>query len=132
MLWSTMEIDNSFAKEHIDSWTKAWNDHNLKDILSHYSEQILFHSPKVELVFPNRTSATITNKKDLEEYFSLGLKKFPDLRFVPVEYFLKDHIVIFEYQGTPDNKICSSVMEKFEFGKDGWIEKSSVYYGTEA
>jgi len=40
--------------------------------------------------------------------------------------------VIFEYQGTPDNKICSSVMEKFEFGKDGWIEKSSVYYGTEA
>jgi ketosteroid isomerase-like protein len=49
-----MEIDNSFAKDHIESWTKAWNDHNLKDILSHYSEKILFHSPKVELVVPNR------------------------------------------------------------------------------
>jgi hypothetical protein len=91
-----METDNSFAKEHIDSWTKAWNDHNLKDILSH-----------------------------------LGLKKFPHLHFVPVEYFLKDHEVIFEYQGTPDNKTYWSVIEKFEFGKNGLIEESSVYYGTE-
>jgi hypothetical protein len=108
-----MEIDNSFAKEHINRWTKARNDHNLKDILSHYSEKILFHSPKVKLVYPNRTSITITNKKDLEEYFSLGLKKFPNLQFVPVEYFWKDHIVTFEYKGTPDNKIYWSVMEKF-------------------
>jgi len=127
-----MEIDNSFAKEHIGRRTKAWNDHSLKDILSHYSEKILFHSPKVKLVYPNRMSAMITNKKDLEEYFSLGLKDFPNLHFVPVEYFLKDHIGIFEYKGTPDNKIYWSVMEKFEFNNDGLIEKSSVYYGTEA
>lgn len=126
-----MKIDNSFAKEHIDRWTKAWNDHNLKDILSHYSEKILFHSPKLKLVFPNRTSTTITNKKDLEEYFSLGLKKFPNLRFVPVEYFLKVNIVIFEYKAIPDNNVYWSVMEKFEFNKDGLIVKSSVYYGTE-
>src|SRR5205809_7350268 len=84
-----METDNSFAKEHIDSWTKAWNDHNLKDILSHYSEKILFHSPKVKLVFPNRTSTTITNKKDLEEYFSLGLNKFPHLHFFTSRVFLE-------------------------------------------
>jgi hypothetical protein len=73
----------------------------------------------------------ITNKKDLEEYFSLGLKEFPNLHFIPVEYFLKDNIVILEYKGTPDNKIYWSVMEKFEFNKDGLIEKSSVCYGTE-
>ena len=126
-----MEINNSFAKEHIDRWTKAWNDHNLKDILSHYSEKILFHSPKVKLVYPNRSSTTITNKRDLEEYFSLGLKKFPNLQFVPLEYFLKDHILIFEYNGIPDNEIYWSVMEKFEFNEVGLIEKSSVYYGIE-
>lgn len=126
-----MEINNSFAKEHINRWTKAWNDHNLKDVLSHYSEKILFHSPKVKLVYPNRTSTTITNKKGLEEYFSLGLKKFPNLHFVPVEYFLKENIVIFEYKARPDNKVYWSVMEKFEFNKDGLIVKSRVYYGTE-
>ena len=83
------------------------------------------------MVYPNRTSTTITNKRDLEEYFSLGLKKFPNLQFVPVEYFLKDNIVIFEYKATPDNKVYWSVMEKLEFNKDGLIVKCRVYYGTE-
>jgi hypothetical protein len=117
-----MEMDDTFVKEHIRRWTKAWNDHNIKEVLSLYSENILFSSPKVKSVHPNRTSATITNKKDLEEYFCAGLKKFPMLHFTPVDYFLKNQKVIFEYNATPD---------KFEFNNDGLIEKSSVYYGKE-
>lgn len=127
-----MELDDTFVKEHIHRWTKAWNDHNIKKVLSLYSENILFSSPKVKSVYPNnRTSATITNKKDLEEYFCLGLKKFPMLHFRPIDYFLKNHKVIFEYSATPDNKIQWSVIEKFEFDNDRLIEKSNVYYGWE-
>jgi len=126
-----MEIDDTFAKEHIHRWTKAWNNHNIKEVLSLYSENILFSSPKVKSVYPNRTSATITNKKDLKEYFCLGLKKFPILHFTPKDYFLKNHKVIFEYSAIPNNKIQWSVIEKFEFNNDRLIEKSSVYYGKE-
>jgi hypothetical protein len=124
-------MDDTFVKEHIHRWTKAWNDHNIKEVLSLYSENILFSSPKVKSVYSNRTSATITNKKDLEEYFCSGLKKFPMLHFTPVDYFLKNQKVIFEYNATPDNKIQWSVIEKFEFNNDALIEKSSVYYGNE-
>ncbi|HEY7571627.1 MAG TPA: nuclear transport factor 2 family protein [Nitrososphaeraceae archaeon] len=126
-----MEIDDRFVQEHIHRWTKAWNDHNIKEVLSLYSENILFSSPKVKSVYPNRTSATIANKKDLEEYFCSGLKKFPALHFTSIDYFLKNRKVIFEYSATPDNKIQWSVIEKFEFNVDRLIEKSSVYYGTE-
>jgi hypothetical protein len=126
-----MEIDDGFVKEHVHEWTKAWNDHNIKEVLSLYSENILFSSPKVKSVYPNRTTATITNKKDLEDYFCTGLKKFPALHFTPIDYFLKNHKVIFEYSATPDNKIQWSVIEKFEFNTDRLIEKSSVYYGKE-
>jgi SnoaL-like domain len=126
-----MELDDTFVKEHIHRWTKAWNEHNIKKVLCLYSENILFSSPKVKSVYPNRTSATITNKKDLEEYFCTGLKKYPMLHFMPNDYFLKDHKVIFEYSATPDNKTWWSVIEKFEFDNDGLIEKSSVYYGGE-
>lgn len=52
------------------------------------------------------------------------------LHFVPMDYFLKNHKVIFEYHATPDNKIQWSVIEKFEFNNDGLIEKSNVYYGA--
>ena len=126
-----MELDDKFVKEHIRRWTKAWNDHNIKKVLSLYSENILFSSPKVKSVYPNRTSTTITNKKDLEEYFCSGLKKFPMLHFIPIDFSLKNHKVLFEYSATPDNKIQWSVIEKFEFDNDGLIEKSSVYYGME-
>ena len=67
-----MEIDDRFAEEHIQRWTTAWNDHNINEVLSLYSEDILFSSPKVKSVYPNQTSATITNRKDLEEYFCSG------------------------------------------------------------
>src|ERR687886_75571 len=79
-----MQIDDTFAKEHIHKWTKAWNDHNIKEVLSLYSYNISFSSPKIKSVYPNNTSSTITNKKDLEEYFCAGLKKFPMLHFIIV------------------------------------------------
>jgi len=126
-----MEIDNLFTKDHIDKWTNAWNNHNLNEILSLYSENIIFRSPKVRLVNPDQQSATITNKKELEEYFSLGLKKYPNLHFIPVDYFSKNHKIVFEYHWTQDNKTKWTVIEKFEFNNEGLIAKSDVYYGAE-
>jgi SnoaL-like protein len=126
-----MHIDDTFAKDHIHKWTIAWNEHDIKQVLSLYSYNISFSSPKIKSVYPNRTSSIITNKKDLEEYFSTGLKKFPMLYFTPIDYFLKSPEVIFQYNATPNDKILWSVIEKFEFNDDGLIERSSVYYGKE-
>ena len=70
-----MALTESFVKEHIDKWISAWNTHDLKAILSLYSEDIEFRSPKIKSVYPDRTSNIITNKKDLEEYFSFRTKE---------------------------------------------------------
>jgi hypothetical protein len=126
-----MEIDDLFTKEHTDKWIKAWNDHNLNEILSLYSENIIFRSPKVKLVNPDRQSATITNKTELKKYFSLGLKKYPNLHFIPVDYLSKNRKVIFEYYWIPDTIAKWTVIEKFEFNNEGLIAKSEVYYGAE-
>jgi SnoaL-like domain len=125
-----MVITEFFAKDHVDKWIKAWNNYNLKAILSLYSEDIEFRSPKIKVVYPDRTTAVINNKKDLQEYFSLGLKKFSNLHFTPIDFVVKENCIILEYYGTSDNKIKWSVIEKFEF-KDGLIVKSSVFYGIE-
>jgi hypothetical protein len=76
-------------------------------------------------------SAMITNKTELKEYFLLGLKKYPNIHFVPVEYFLKNQIIIFEYYCRPDNEIQWSVFEKFDLNAEGLISNSEVYYGAE-
>lgn len=125
-----MTIDESSAKDHIDKWIEAWNAHDLGTILSLYSEDIKFRSPKIKSVCPDKISNLITSKKDLEEYFSLGLKKFSNLHFTPIDFVVKENRIILEYYSTPDNKIKWHVMEKFEIN-DGLITKSSAYYCIE-
>ncbi|MFI5305101.1 MAG: nuclear transport factor 2 family protein [Nitrospiria bacterium] len=65
-----------FAKE----WIEAWNSHNLKKILSHYSEKIEFSSPFIITLLGN-SSGTIRGKKELKSYFEKGLSAYPDLHF---------------------------------------------------
>src|SRR5215210_1617466 len=102
---TTMALAESFVKEHIDKWISAWNTHNLKTILSLYSEDIEFRSPKIKSVYPARTTNIITNKKDLEEYFSLGLKKFSNLHFTPIDFAVKENHIILEYYRPQTTKL---------------------------
>ena len=64
-----MAIDESFAKAHIGKWINAWNAHNLKAIISFYAENIEFKIPKINVVYPDKTNATIYNRKDLKSIF---------------------------------------------------------------
>lgn len=43
-----MDADKAqaFARE----WVKAWNDHDLEAILSHYADDVVFHSPRIRAV----------------------------------------------------------------------------------
>jgi hypothetical protein len=125
-----MAIDESFAKEHIDKWIRAWNNHDINAIISLYSDNIEFKSPKINAVYPNKTDAIIYNKSELKDYFSLGLQKFSKLHFVPIDFIIKGNTILLEYYSTPDNMTRWSVVEKFEL-KDGLILKSSVFYGVE-
>lgn len=128
-----MTISKVFAKEHITKWIQAWNNHDLKTVLSMYSENIQFSSPKIKVVFPERDTSTINNLKELEEYWSAALKNnFPKLRFTAKDVIVNNNnTVILEYFATLDGKYNTSVIEKFEFGDNGLIIESSVFYGVQ-
>ena len=51
-------MGKSFIEEHVDKWTKAWNDHDIKSIISLYAENIEFSSPKIGLLMPKKTTAS--------------------------------------------------------------------------
>jgi ketosteroid isomerase-like protein len=122
---------DSFVKGHIEKWVNAWNNHDLKTVLSMYSDSVEFSSPKIKVVFPERKSSKITSKSDLEGYWTEAMKNnFPNLRFTPKEIIFQKKVCIFEYYATLDGKSKTSVIEKFEF-EDGLIIKSSVFYGSD-
>jgi SnoaL-like protein len=118
------------VNKHVEDWLSAWNKHDLTRVLSMYSEDIEFSSPKIKVVFPDRALSKITNKKDLEEYWTKALEKYPKLNFVLKESIFYNNKCLVEYYALLDEKTKTSVIEKFEM-QDGLIIKSSAYYGAD-
>jgi ketosteroid isomerase-like protein len=127
-----MVYSESFVKEHIDKWVNAWNNHDLKTVLSMYSDDIEFSSPRIKVVYPERKLSKVTNKSELEEYWSKALKSHPNLHFIPKQIISQGNVCVFEYYAILDGKNKkTSVIEKFEFQDEGLVKKSSGFYGAE-
>jgi ketosteroid isomerase-like protein len=126
-----MNYSESFVKEHIEKWIDAWNNHDLKAVLSMYSDDIEFSSPEVKIVSPERKQSKVTNKRELEEYWTNASKNYRNLHFTSKQTISQGNVCVFEYYAVLDapNK-KTSVIEKFEFRDDGLISKSSGFYGA--
>jgi hypothetical protein len=126
-----MKLSQDFISSHIKQWMDAWNSKDTDVILSLYSDNIEFSSPKIKKLFSDYKTNIIKDKDNLKRYFSIGLKKFPNLIFEPINFVTKDNIIILEYLAYPKDQVKWNVLEKFEFDEGGKVIKSSVYYGIE-
>jgi hypothetical protein len=89
-----MDLPDTFAKGHMEKWVKARNNHDLKTVLSMYSDSVEFSSPKIKVVFPDRKSSKITNKSDLQGYWTRALDNFPNLHFTPKEIVFQKKVCV--------------------------------------
>jgi ketosteroid isomerase-like protein len=63
-----------------EHWVQAWNAHDLDEIMSHYTENVVLISP-VAAKLLNDPSGTVNGKAALRSYFKKGLEVYPDLKF---------------------------------------------------
>ncbi len=126
-----MILSQHFISNHIKQWISAWNSKDIDLILSLYSDNIEFSSPKIKNLFSDYKTNIINDKNNLKNYFSIGLKKFPNLIFEPIDFVAKDNIIIIEYIAYPNDQVKWNVLEKFQFDETGKVMESSVYYGNE-
>lgn len=125
-----MTLTDTFAKKHVEKWISAWNNQGLDALLEMYSDEVQFSSPKIKSILPNRRSSQLSNKKELEEYWTLALEKYSNLRFEAKEVIVHNDTLALEYIASLSGIDRTLVMEKFEF-KDNKITRSSVFYGAE-
>jgi ketosteroid isomerase-like protein len=125
------EISDSFAKEHIERWINAWNNKDLETVLSMFTEDIEFSSPKIKLITPQFNSEKVDNKQNLKHYWSTALQKLTSLHFTPKDYFIKGNICVLEYIATFDGKSKFLSIEKSEFKDDNKIYKANAFYGPQ-
>ncbi|GAB3716736.1 nuclear transport factor 2 family protein [Spirosoma flavus] len=115
----TQEQALHFAEE----WIGAFNAHDLAAILAHYADELEFYSPFIPLLKFNETGC-ITNKRDLEHYFGIGLSTYPDLHFSLHHVFVGINSLVIEYTSV-NGRLASEV---FQLNQHGQAEKVFCHY----
>lgn len=116
-------IDSDFAHSFAREWVKAWNDHDLEAILSHYAEDVVVHSPRIRLLL-GRGVDTVSGKADLREYWAWALDHARDLFFETDQVFVGSDALTIVYT----NHRQQTVAETFILDDEGKVIRSIVAY----
>lgn len=115
------------AQAFAERWIAEWNHKDLEAMLSHFSEDVVFTSPRAKAVVG---SARIQGKVRLREYWTLAAQKIQRLHFT-LDYVIyqKDRMAIV-YTPDLDGKRIRAV-EFLTFGRDGLIHEGEAMHGVE-
>jgi ketosteroid isomerase-like protein len=116
-------IDADAAQTFAREWVKAWNDHDLEAILSHYAEDVVFHSPRIRLV-TGKNVVALNGKAALRDYWGRALELARDLYFEVDQVFTGSDALTILYT----NHRQQTVAETFIFGADGKVAQSVAAY----
>jgi hypothetical protein len=115
----TPEAATSFARD----WLAGWNDHDLEQILRHYTEDIEWRSPLIASIAGN-ASGIIQGKAILRTYFVAGFAKYPDLTFRLIDTFRGVDSLVIHYESV--NGMLAA--EVFEFTQQGLVSRVTCHY----
>ena len=116
-------ITEKQAREFASHWIKAWNDHDIEAITSHYSEDVEYFSVFLARLSDN-PAGTLQGKAKVRDYLARGLAAYPELRFELLGLYWGIHSVVLQY-GSVNNLIAAEV---FEFDQNGLIRRVQCHY----
>lgn len=110
-----------FAKD----WCKAWNSQDMESILSHYADDVILISPTAARLLKD-PDGFVNGKAALQDYFAVGLKAYPNLRFEVSDVTCGISSVVVYYA----NQNGAKVSEFMELGSDGKVTKVIAHYSA--
>jgi hypothetical protein len=110
-----------------NSWFKAFNEHNLENLLALYDDNAAHYSPKLKIRQPE-TNGLVKGKAALRAWWQDAFDRLPTLRYEPTSLTSNDHRVFMEYIRHVDNEPDMLVAEVLEIPNE-LIVASRVYHG---
>ena len=117
-------LTNSTARAFALEWVAAWNAHDIERVLSHYAEDVAFHSPYIA-IFADEASGHLLGKAALRTYWTAALEKLPELRFELLDVLLGAGSLTVYYRGHR-----GMVAETFFFSEDGKVQRATACYSV--
>ncbi len=107
-------------------WFDAFNEHDLKKLLTLYAEDAQHYSPKLKLRQPE-TNGLIKGKTALRAWWKDSFERLPSLKYVPQQFITDDSHIFMEYIRYVDGEENLTVGEVLKI-KNGLIVSSRVYH----
>ena len=118
----TKEFANHFAHD----WIASWNSHDLKKILSHYTDDFEMSSPLIASV-ANEPTGVLKGKEAIGNYWSKALVKFPDLKFELETVFTGAVSIVLTYKNLSRGVRAAEI---FYFNSEGKVYRASGNYAS--
>jgi ketosteroid isomerase-like protein len=116
-------IDRKFALKFAAEWIAAWNTHDLDRVLSHYTEDFEFSSPKIPKVV-GEPSGKLKGKPAIRAYWEKALQRLPGLRFELIDVTFGIDSVVIYYHSYGSRR----AMEVMQFDHAGKVVRSAAHY----
>ena len=115
-------INEVFAASFAKEWITAWNERDIRKILSHYSDNFTMHSPLITEFSPE-DSGIMHGKEKVKKYWENALNKLPELNFKLLHVLSGVNSITIVYSG-----IFGVTAEVFEFNLDAKVSTSTAHY----
>jgi len=116
-------FDRAKAEDFARDWLGAWNDRDIERILSHYSDEIIFHSPRIAKV-TGRDIQSVFGKKALRDYWTKALAQAPELFFELDDILVSSDAMTLLYTNHREERVA----ETFIFDAHGRVARSVAAY----
>lgn len=119
----SLMLNANEAKQFAKDWCAAWNSHDLKSIMSHYAEQVVLTSPTAAKLL---SDPVVRGKDALRNYFAVGLRAYPNLRFEVMDVTCGVSSMVVYYA----NQNGVKVSEFMELGSDRKVTTVIAHYSA--
>jgi len=116
-------LDRKTAEQFAADWITAWNAHDLDRILSHYTDDVVFRSPRIALVMSEAIDF-VAGKPALARYWGRALAQSKDLHFTLDRLYVGSDSLSIAYR----NQRGQHVTETFVFEASGLVKESIATY----
>lgn len=118
-------MDLASGQRFADEWAAGWNSHDLERILEHYTDDVVFASPRIVQLMGD-PDGEVRGKDALRAYWARGLEHLPDLHFLVEDVRVSVNTVVINYR----NERGQAVAEVLTF-RDGLVCRGFGAYGPE-
>jgi ketosteroid isomerase-like protein len=113
------------ARDLASHWVRAWNAHDLDEIMSHYAEDVVLVSPVAAQILKD-PSGTVKGKEAVRAYFKRGLDAYPNLKFDLIDVMWGLSSVVLYYT----NQKGAKTGEFMEIDSKGKVVRVVANYNT--